>query len=97
MDVIALAQHGIPCAVATSGTAITPDHLEQLVRLVPQVLFLLMASPKAAWRALENALPLMDGQTEFLSCFCPKVRTPIPCWLKVAAMDLTNSWPMPSH
>ena len=79
MDVIALAQHCIPCAVATSGTAITPDHLEQLVRLVPQVLFCFdgdTAGAKAAWRALENALPLMDGQTEFLFLFLPEGQDP---------------------
>jgi len=79
MDVIALAQHQIPCAVATSGTAITPDHLEQLVRLVPQVVFCFdgdAAGTKAAWRALENALPLMDGQTEFLFLFLPDGQDP---------------------
>ena len=79
MDVIALAQHQIPCAVATSGTAITPDHLEQLVRLVPQVVFCFdgdAAGTKAAWRALENALPQLDGQTEFLFLFLPEGQDP---------------------
>lgn len=79
MDVIALAQFEIPCAVATSGTAITADHLEQLVRLVPQVVFCFdgdAAGTKAAWRALENALPLMDGQTEFLFLFLPDGQDP---------------------
>ena len=79
MDVIALAQHDIPCAVATSGTAITPDHLEQLVRLVPQVVFCFdgdAAGEKAAWRALENALPQLDGQTEFLFLFLPEGQDP---------------------
>lgn len=79
MDVIALSQFELPCAVATSGTAITPDHLEQLARLVPQVVFCFdgdTAGQKAAWRALENALPLMDGQTEFLFLFLPDGQDP---------------------
>lgn len=79
MDVIALAQFNLPCAVATSGTAVTADHLEQLVRLVPQVVFCFDGDPagrKAGWRALENALPLMDGQTEFQFLFLPDGQDP---------------------
>ncbi|WP_420550284.1 DNA primase [Litorivicinus lipolyticus] len=79
MDVIALAQFELPCAVATSGTAITADHLEQLCRLVPQVVFCFdgdKAGKKAGWRALENALPMMDGQTEFLFLFLPDGQDP---------------------
>ena len=35
MDVIALAEKGITNAVATLGTATTPEHLKQLQRSAP--------------------------------------------------------------
>ena len=71
MDVVALAQFGIGYAVATLGTATTRDHLERLYRVVPEVVFCFdgdRAGREAAWRALENALPvLQDGrQARFL-------------------------------
>lgn len=66
MDVVALAQHGVDYAVATLGTATTPHHVQKLLRLCEQVVFCFdgdRAGQKAAWRALENALPqLQDGK-----------------------------------
>lgn len=66
MDVVALAQHGVEYAVATLGTATTPYHIQKLLRLSDQVVFCFdgdAAGQKAAWRALENALPqLVDGK-----------------------------------
>jgi DNA primase len=66
MDVVALAQHGIEYAVATLGTATTPYHVQKLLRLTDHVVFSFdgdAAGRKAAWRALENALPqLVDGK-----------------------------------
>lgn len=65
MDVVALAQAGIPEAVATLGTATSTSHVERLFRVVPEVIFCFdgdSAGRRAAWRALENALPaLRDG------------------------------------
>jgi DNA primase len=65
MDVVALAQAGIPEAVATLGTATSTTHVERLFRVVPEVVFCFdgdNAGRRAAWRALENALPaLRDG------------------------------------
>lgn len=71
MDVVALAQYGIGYAVATLGTATTREQLEQLYRIVPEVVFCFdgdRAGRAAAWRALENALPVLkDGrQARFL-------------------------------
>ncbi len=67
MDVVALAQFGIRYAVATLGTAVTPEHLELLFRQTDEVVFCFdgdRAGRDAAWRGLENALPLMrDGRT----------------------------------
>ncbi len=66
MDVVALAQHGVDYAVATLGTATTPFHIQKLLRLSEHIIFSFdgdKAGQKAAWRALENALPyLQDGK-----------------------------------
>lgn len=65
MDVVALAQFGIPEAVATLGTATSTSHVERLFRVVSDVVFCFdgdAAGRRAAWRALESALPaLRDG------------------------------------
>ena len=79
MDVIALAQHGIPYAVATLGTSTSETHLERLFRLVPEVVFCFDgddAGRKAAFRGLEATLPAMqDGrQSKFL--FLPEGEDP---------------------
>ena len=66
MDVVALAQLGVEYAVATLGTATTPFHVQKLLRICEQIVFCFdgdRAGQKAAWRALENALPhLQDGK-----------------------------------
>lgn len=79
LDVVALAQFGIDFAVATLGTATTRDHLERLFRFAPDVVFCFdgdRAGREAAWRALENALPVaVDGrQISFL--FLPEGEDP---------------------
>lgn len=71
MDVVALAQFGIPYAVATLGTATTDQHLELVFRTTQQVVFCFdgdRAGRDAAWKALETSLPHMrDGkQASFL-------------------------------
>lgn len=71
MDVVALAQYGIPYAVATLGTATTSEHLELLFRYCAEIVFCFdgdAAGHTAGWRALEAALPHMrDGrQVRFL-------------------------------
>ena len=67
MDVLALGQFGIRNAVATLGTATTQEHLERLFRVVPEVIFCFdgdRAGRTAAWRALEQALPVLaDGRS----------------------------------
>ena len=67
MDVVALAQHGLSNAVATLGTAATSDHVERLFRSTSEVFFCFDgddAGRRAAWRALETVLPvLQDGRT----------------------------------
>jgi DNA primase len=69
MDVVALAQYGVSQAVATLGTATTPDHAELLFRNAPDVVFCFdgdRAGRSAAWKALESVLPRMkDGRQAF--------------------------------
>jgi DNA primase len=72
MDVIALAEKGVTNAVATLGTATTPDHLQQLLRSAPEIVFCFdgdRAGREAAWRAAENALPLLGGNHQLKFMF----------------------------
>ena len=71
MDVVALAQNGIAYSVATLGTATSKEQVDKLFRIVPELIFCFdgdQAGLKAAWRALENTLPVLrDGvQARFL-------------------------------
>ena len=79
MDVVALFQHGISQAVATLGTATTPDHAELLFRNAPDVYFCFdgdAAGRRAAARAMESVLPRMkDGRQAFF-LFLPEGEDP---------------------
>jgi len=79
MDVARLHQAGVCYAVATLGTATTPEHLRRIFKLVNEVVFCFdgdKAGRAAAWRALGNALPeARDGrQIRFL--FLPEGHDP---------------------
>ncbi len=67
MDVVALAQHGVNYAVASLGTSTTEEQLQTLFRTVKEVICCYdgdRAGRDAAWRAMDNALPLIrDGYT----------------------------------
>jgi len=79
MDVIAMAQHGISQVVATLGTATTRDHIQSLLRYTKQLIFCFdgdNAGRKAAWKALESALPYLDAQAQFLFLFLPDGEDP---------------------
>lgn len=79
MDVVALAQHGISYATATLGTATSEAHLEKIFRLVDEVIFCFdgdQAGRKAADRALENALPLMQDGRQARFLFLPDGEDP---------------------
>jgi DNA primase len=79
MDVLALAQHGIRYAVATLGTAATSEHLRRLFRSVDDVAFCFdgdAAGRRAAWRALENALPLLHDGRQVRFLFLPEGEDP---------------------
>ena len=79
MDVVSLWQFGITTAVATLGTATTPDHAELLFRNAADVYFCFdgdAAGRRAAWKALESVLPRMtDGRQAFF-LFLPEGEDP---------------------
>jgi DNA primase len=66
MDVVALAQSGVENVVATLGTATTPVHVQKLLRMADNLVFCFdgdKAGQRAAWRALEQSLPVVvDGK-----------------------------------
>ena len=79
MDVVSLFQFGVTYAVATLGTATTPDHAELLFRNAADVYFCFdgdAAGQRAGWRALESVLPRMkDGRQAFF-LFLPNGEDP---------------------
>jgi DNA primase len=79
MDAVRLHQSGIPYAVATLGTATTPEHLRRLFRLVNEVVFSFdgdKAGRGAAWRALQHALPEVREGREIRFLFLPEGHDP---------------------
>jgi len=79
MDVVALAQFGVGYAVATLGTATTPDHIAKLLRLTDELVFSYdgdKAGRKAAWRALETSLPLATDSKPIRFLFLPEEDDP---------------------
>ena len=79
MDVVMLHQHGCQYAVATLGTATTAMHLGKLLRLADRVVFSFdgdAAGRRAAWRALENALPLLSDTKQLDFLFLPPEHDP---------------------
>ena len=79
MDVVRLHQAGITYAVATLGTATTPEHLKRAFRLVPEMVFAFdgdRAGRAAAWRALNNALPEAREGRQLKFLFLPEGQDP---------------------
>jgi len=79
MDVVRLHQAGLYYAVATLGTATTPEHLKRAFRLVSEVVFAFdgdRAGRAAAWRALNNALPEAKQGRQLRFLFLPDGEDP---------------------
>ena len=79
MDVVALAQMGFPQAVATLGTACTPTHVQKLLRQTDRIIFSFdgdSAGRRAARRALDACLPLLDDSKLVQFLFLPAEHDP---------------------
>ena len=79
MDVVALAQLGFANAVATLGTACTPDHVQKLFRFTDSVVFSFdgdNAGRRAARKALDAALPLATDTRSVKFLFLPAEHDP---------------------
>jgi len=79
MDVVRLHQAGITYAVATLGTATTPEHLQRVFRICQEVIFCFdgdRAGKAAAWRALENSLAFMRDGRQIRFLFLPDGQDP---------------------
>ena len=79
MDVVALAQLGFANAVATLGTACTPDHVQKLFRFTDAVVFSFdgdSAGRRAARKALDGALPYATDVRSIKFLFLPAEHDP---------------------
>jgi DNA primase len=79
MDVVALAQLGFANAVATLGTACTPDHVQKLFRFTDAVVFSFdgdAAGRRAARKALDGALPYATDTRSIKFLFLPAEHDP---------------------
>ena len=79
MDVVALAQWGFPNAVATLGTACTPDHVQKLFRFTDSVVFSFdgdSAGRRAARKALDGALSYASDVRSIKFLFLPQEHDP---------------------
>lgn len=79
MDVVALAQLGLPNAVATLGTACGEEHVKKLLRFTDRIVFSFdgdAAGRRAAGRALEAALPHASDTRSIKFLFLPPEHDP---------------------
>ena len=79
MDVVALAQTGFANAVATLGTACTPEHVQKLFRFTDAIVFSFdgdAAGRRAALRAMEASLPHAQPTRSVKFLFLPAEHDP---------------------
>lgn len=79
MDVIAMHQAGFANTVAPLGTALTPEQISLLWRMAPEPVLCFdgdQAGQKAAYRAVETALPLLKPGQSIKFTFLPDGQDP---------------------
>ena len=79
MDVLALAAHDLPIAIAPLGTAIGEKQIQELLRLHNQPVFCFdgdRAGKQAAWRALERMLPILKSEHDAKFLYLPDGEDP---------------------
>lgn len=92
MDVIALHQYGINYAVATLGTATTPEHIKLLFRFTSEIVFCFdgdTAGKRAAKKAFETCLPHIREGREIKFMFLPEKEDPDTFVRKLGAEQFT--------
>jgi len=78
-DVVALAQHGVEYSVATLGTATSSEHIRKLMKQTDNIVFCFdgdEAGKKAAWRATENAVSIINDKVSLKYLFLPTGHDP---------------------
>jgi len=79
MDVVSLHQHGVTNAVASLGTATTPQHIDILSKTSNSIIFCFdgdNAGKNAAWKALNIALPKIKAGLIIKFMFLPDGEDP---------------------
>ena len=79
MDVVALAQNGISWAVASLGTATTSEQIQLMFRNTSEIICCYdgdRAGREAAWRTLNNSLPLLQDGRQIKFMFLPDGEDP---------------------
>ena len=79
VDVISMSAAGFPHVVASLGTALTPSQCELLWRMAEEPILCFdgdRAGRKAAYRAIENALPLLGPGRSLRFAFLPDGQDP---------------------
>ncbi|MGN1281890.1 MAG: DNA primase [Succinivibrio sp.] len=79
MDVISVRQAGCSYAVASLGTATTPEQIKEMFRYTDKVVCCYdgdSAGRKAAWHALETVTPVMQDGKEIRFAFLPAEHDP---------------------
>ena len=79
MDVVALSQAGVANVVASLGTATTTEHFQKLYRYCEEVVCCFdgdAAGRRAAWKALDNALPVLTDGRQLKFMFLPEGEDP---------------------
>jgi len=79
MDVVSLHQHGVTNAVASLGTATTPQHIDILSKTSNNIIFCFdgdNAGKNAAWKALNIALPKIKAGLIIKFMFLPDGEDP---------------------
>ena len=79
MDVVSLTQLGFPECVATLGTATTSQHIQRLLRYTPNLIFCFdgdRAGQDAAWKALQQILPVYADNIDIRFAFMPQGEDP---------------------
>ena len=91
MDVVALSQFDINYAVASLGTSTTPEHVQLMLRNTDEIVCCYdgdKAGRSAAWRTMENALPMLKDGKQMKFLFLPDGEDPDTMVRKIGKPEL---------